>query len=188
MRMNESGVLIPQGTIDKVGSRIAMYPDHPIPGIIFRDVTPVFEDHVAFGMTIDALADFYDAVGANRVGGIEARGFYMAGALAKKLGADILVLRKGGKLPGEVEGVDYGLEYGEDRLEVQKGSVRKGDRVLLLDDLLATGGTGAAAEKLVRRGGADVVGAGFIVGLPDLKGREKLGDYKVMTMVDYKGH
>ncbi len=186
--MNESEILLPRDTIGKIQSKIATYQDHPTPGIIFRDVTPVFEDSVAFGMTIDLLADLYDAVGANRIGGIEARGFYMAGALANKVGADILVLRKGGKLPGEVEGVNYGLEYGDDRLEVQKGSVRKGDRVLLLDDLLATGGTGAAAEQLVRREGAEVVGAAFIVGLPDLKGREKLGDYKVMTLVDYRGH
>lgn len=157
---------------DLVRSRVRDVPDYPEPGVMFRDITPLLADPVAFGRTIEALADGLGPV--DIVAGIEARGFIVAAPLALRLGAGFLPVRKAGKLPGETVGVDYGLEYGEARIEILADAVSPGDRVLVVDDVLATGGTAAAAVELVENRGGHVVGLRFLIELAALGGRAKL--------------
>jgi len=161
-------------------SLVRTIPDHPKPGIQFRDITTLIADPAGLASAVDALADPHlgAAEGPQVVAGIEARGFLFGTALAVRLGLGFLPLRKPGKLPGETLGRDYHLEYGTDRIELHVGAIRPGQRVLLVDDLIATGGTAEAAVLLLREAGAEVVECAFVIDLPDLGGTtrlEKLG-------------
>lgn len=148
-------------------------PDFPKPGVMFRDVTPLLASAAAFARCIDALAEPWQDHGVQAVAGIEARGFIFGAALAQKLQAGFVPLRKPGKLPPPVLGVDYQLEYGSDRLEAQRDAFRPGERVLLIDDVLATGGTLEAAAALIRLAGAELVGASVVIELLALQGRQR---------------
>jgi adenine phosphoribosyltransferase len=152
---------------------IRAVPDFPGPGVIFRDVTPLLADAGAFARCIDALAEPWQGSGVQAVCGIEARGFIFGAALAQKLHAGFVPLRKPGKLPPPLVSVDYQLEYGSDRLQAQRDALKPGERVLLVDDVLATGGTLAAARMLVEQLGADLVGASVVIELPGLRGRDR---------------
>lgn len=151
-------------------------PDHPQPGIQFRDITTLIADPEGLSSAIDALAGPHlgSSGGPQLVAGIEARGFIFGTALAVRLGLGFVPLRKPGKLPGETLGRDYELEYGTDRIELHVGAVQPGQRVLLVDDLIATGGTAEAAVLLLREAGAEVVECAFVVDLPDLGGTSRL--------------
>jgi len=148
-------------------------PDFPRAGVIFRDVAPLLADAGAFARCIDALAEPWQGVGVQAVCGIEARGFIFGAALAQKLRAGFVPLRKPGKLPPPVVTADYQLEYGSDQLQAQRGALKSGERVLLIDDVLATGGTLAAALMLVERLGAELLGASVVIELPGLRGRDR---------------
>jgi adenine phosphoribosyltransferase len=152
---------------------IRAIPDYPKPGIMFRDVSTLFLDGAGFRNTIDRMAAMVSP-DINLIAGIEARGFIVAAGLSYALGLGKLMLRKPGKLPGEKIGADYALEYGTDRIEMHVGQVRQGQKILLVDDLIATGGTAMAAVDLIRSGGAVVDQALFIVDLPELGGSAKL--------------
>jgi adenine phosphoribosyltransferase len=147
--------------------------DFPSPGVMFRDVTPLLADAGGFARCIDALAEPWQGSGVQAVCGIEARGFIFGSALAQKLHAGFVPLRKPNKLPPPVVTVEYQLEYGSDRLQAQSDAFRPGERVLLIDDVLATGGTLAAAAQLVGKLGARLLGAGVVIELPALRGRER---------------
>jgi adenine phosphoribosyltransferase len=156
-----------------IAALIRTITDYPKPGILFRDVSSLLLDGAGFKTAIDRMADMVPP-NTNLIAGIEARGFIVAAGLCHALGVGMVMLRKPGKLPGEKIGADYALEYGTDRIEMHTGQVSAGQRVLLVDDLIATGGTAMAGIDLLRRGGAVVENALFIVDLPDLKGADKL--------------
>ncbi len=158
---------------DLIASRIRAIPDFPRPGILFRDLTPLLADGQAFAATTDALARI--AGDFHLIAGIEARGFVFGAALAQKLGKGLILLRKPGKLPGETIGFDYGLEYGRDRLELHRHDLPRRARVLLVDDVLATGGTAHAAVSLLTEAGGTVTRAIFVIELADLGGAARLG-------------
>ena len=153
---------------------IRMVPDFPTPGIRFRDIMGLVENPEGFEEATRALARRFAPETPDAVAGIEARGFIFGVPVARRLGVGFVPVRKAGKLPGEVVGVDYALEYGTGRLEMQTASIREGMRILLIDDLVATGGSAAAAIELIRGMGGEVVGAGFVVDLPELPGRKHL--------------
>ena len=148
--------------------------DYPKPGIEFRDITTLLRDSRAFRVAIDALVNPWIDAGIDKVAGIEARGFILGGAVAHSLGAGFIPIRKRGKLPHETVRVAYSLEYGVDEMEMHKDAVRQGEKVLLLDDLVATGGTASAAAQLLKSAGAQVMAASFVIDLPDLGGAAKL--------------
>jgi adenine phosphoribosyltransferase len=162
--------------------------DFPKPGIQFRDVTTLLLDRVGLAAAVDALADSVDGP-IDLVAAIEARGFAIGGALAVKLGAGLLLIRKDGKLPGATIAEDYALEYGTDRLAMHVDACAPGSRVLIVDDLLATGGTALAAARLVRRAGGEIAGARFIIDLPDLGGSRALAEAGIesRSLVEYEG-
>ena len=163
-------------------------PDYPKPGIMFRDVSSLLLDAAGYRTTIDRLAALVDP-DTTLVAGIEARGFIVASGIAYALGLGQLMLRKPGKLPGEKIGIDYTLEYGTDRIEMHVGHVKPDQKVLLVDDLIATGGTALAGVDLIRRGGGTVEQALFIVDLPDLGGAEKLRgqNIRVDALIGFDG-
>lgn len=149
-------------------------PDYPKPGIMFRDVTTLLGDAQGFKATIAQMAEPYRTHPIDAVAGIEARGFILGGAVADRLGCGFIPIRKKGKLPWKTIGQEYSLEYGVDVIEIHEDAIRKGERILIVDDLIATGGTAEAAVKLITRTGGQVVGATFIVDLPELGGAKKL--------------
>lgn len=153
---------------------IRTIPDYPKPGIQFRDITTLLRDDRAFTATIDALCAPWIGAGIGKVAGIEARGFILGGAVAHCLKAGFVPIRKRGKLPHETVRVAYSLEYGVDEMEMHKDAIRSGERVLLLDDLIATGGTATAAAQLLSSAGAQVAAACFVIDLPALGGAERL--------------
>ena len=153
---------------------IQTIPDYPKPGIMFRDVTSLLEDPVAYQVTIQAFVDLYKDLGFTKVVGTEARGFLFGAPLALELGVGFVPVRKPGKLPRETIAESYELEYGHDTLEMHKDAIVEGDKVLVVDDLLATGGTIEATVKLIRRLGGDVAHAAFVISLPDLGGEQRL--------------
>lgn len=165
--------------------RIRDVADFPSPGVIFRDLTPLLGDVEAFRFTVDALADAYAGRRVDKVAGVEARGFILAAPVAYRLGAGFVPVRKAGKLPWRTESEEYALEYGTDRLELHADAVAAGDQVLIVDDVIATGGTARATARLVERLQATVVGLAFAVELTFLAGREKLDGYDVMSLVAY---
>jgi adenine phosphoribosyltransferase len=173
-----------------IKSVIRTIPDYPKPGILFRDVTTLFGNARAFRTTVDQLVQPYAGTRIDKVVGIEARGFILAGAVAHQLSVGFVPVRKKGKLPWRTISQTYDLEYGTDTVEIHEDAVVRGENVLLVDDLIATGGTAEAAIRLVERVGAHVVGCSFIIDLPELKGRarlEKLGK-RVLSLVEFEGH
>lgn len=160
--------------LDLVRTRIRDVPDFPKPGILFKDITPMLGDGAAFSAALDALAAHARPLAITRVLGVEARGFILGAALAARMGVGFVPARKPGKLPARVDRVAYGLEYGTDSLELHHGSFDDRERVLLVDDVIATGGTAAAAVALARRQGAHVVAASFLIELTALGGRGRL--------------
>jgi len=165
--------------------KIRNIPDFPKKGIIFRDIGPLLEDKKAFGHVVDQLVAKYKDEKIDKVVGVDARGFILAGVLADRLGAGMVMVRKKGKLPFETESEEYDLEYGKAVLEIQKDSINLGERVLVVDDVLATGGTMEAVMKLVKKLNGEVAGIAFLIILDYLPGREKLKDYDVFSLVNY---
>ena len=168
---------------------IRAIPDYPKPGIVFRDITTLLGDAAALRYCIDALTAAASGLKVTKVAGTEARGFILGGAVAHQLGAGFIPLRKKGKLPHLKIGVDYDLEYGADTLEMHLDACAAGERVFLIDDLIATGGTAIAAVQLFRQVGAVVTGAAFVIDLPDLGGADRLRalDVPVTTLVSFDG-
>jgi adenine phosphoribosyltransferase len=165
--------------------RIRHVPDFPKPGILFYDITTLLGDPTGFRATIDSLAAPYRGQSIEVVVGIESRGFILGAAVAHAIDAGFVPIRKPGKLPSKALTESYSLEYGTDSLEMHEDAVARGARVLIVDDVLATGGTAAAATKLVRAVGADLVGLAFLIELQFLKGRSRLGDESVMSVLQY---
>ena len=160
-------------------------PDFPKKGILFYDITTLLKDKLGFATLIDALAEYYLPQKVDLILGMEARGFIFGPALAYRLNAGFVPVRKPGKLPAETARVEYQLEYGSNVLEVHKDAVQKGQRVIIVDDLLATGGTAEATTKLATSLGAEIAGLGFVVELDFLKGRDKLRQYDVYSLLHY---
>ncbi|MGA7751494.1 MAG: adenine phosphoribosyltransferase [Candidatus Sulfotelmatobacter sp.] len=176
---------IPSMSADHLKKLIREVPDFPKKGILFYDITTLLKDKTGFATLIDQLSEQYVAQHIDLVLGMEARGFIFAPALAYRLNAGFVPVRKPGKLPAECVRFDYALEYGTNTLELHKDAIQKGQRVLIVDDLLATGGTAAATANLAESLGAEIAGLGFVVELEFLKGREKLKNYQVMSLLRY---
>ena len=170
-----------------IKSKIRTVPHWPIKGVMFRDITTLLQDGPAFKHVIDELYKRYKDKKIDVVVGIESRGFIFGGALAYKLGVGFVPARKQGKLPAAKISEEYTLEYGKSVVEIHKDAINKGDNVLIIDDLIATGGTINATIKLVERLGGKIAEVAFLIGLPDLKGMSKLKGYKVFTMIDFEG-
>jgi len=168
-----------------LASRIRDVPDFPIPGILFRDITTLLQDAEAFRQAVDAMVGPFRSDQIDLVVGVESRGFIFATPVAYALGAGFVPVRKLGRLPAEAIRAEYELEYGTNTLEIHADAARPGQRVLVVDDLLATGGTAAASVDLVKRLGADVVGLSFLVELGELRGRERLGGERVHSVIRY---
>jgi adenine phosphoribosyltransferase len=160
-------------------------PDFPKPGVVFKDITPLLADKKAFSYTIDAITHNFDRDDIDKVLGIEARGFMVAAPLAYRFTAGLIPVRKKGKLPWDVETQEYELEYGLDQLEVHRDAIGSGDRILVVDDVLATGGTALATAQLTERCGGKVAGIATIMELGFLNGRDKLGGYEVFSLITY---
>jgi adenine phosphoribosyltransferase len=171
--------------MDELKKLIREVPDYPKPGILFYDLTTLLKDKKGFHLLIDRLCERYSGHHIDLVAGIEARGFIFAPALAYSLNAGFIPIRKPKKLPAKTARIDYALEYGTDTLEIHEDAVQKGQRVLLCDDLLATGGTAAAAVQLIRNLGGAVDGAAFAVELTFLEGRSRLANLDVFSLVQY---
>jgi adenine phosphoribosyltransferase len=171
--------------MDDLKKLIREVPDYPKPGILFYDVTTLLKDKKGFHSLIDRLCDHYKGHTIDLVAGIEARGFIFAPALAYSLGAGFVPVRKPKKLPSKTASISYALEYGTDTLEIHEDAVRPGNRVIICDDLLATGGTAAATAKLIQQLGGIVEGAAFAVELTFLKGRQKLNGFDVFSLMQY---
>ena len=171
-------------------SLIRTIPDYPKQGIMFRDVTTLLGDARGFRTAIERMAGPYMSSGVQGVAGIEARGFILGGAIADKLGCGFVPIRKKGKLPWKTIGQEYTLEYGVDIIEMHEDAIDKGERILIVDDLIATGGTAEAAVKLVQRSGGEIVGAAFVIDLPELGGMKKLAGLGVQghALVAFEGH
>lgn len=161
-------------------------PDFPKPGILFYDITTLLKDKLGYATLIDQLSEHYVGKDIDLVLGMEARGFIFAPALAYRLNAGFVPVRKPGKLPAETAKVSYDLEYGSNTLEIHKDAIQKGQRVIIIDDLLATGGTAEATVKLAKSLGAEVAGLGFVVELDFLQGRDKLKGLDVFSILNYQ--
>jgi len=166
---------------------IRSIPDWPIKGVIFRDLTTLMQDPKSFKESCDILYDRYKDMGIDKIVGIDARGFVFGAVLAYKLGIAFVPVRKKGKLPWKTIQETYRLEYGEDTLEIHSDAVGKGEKIVIVDDLIATGGTVGATVKLVRKLGADIVECAFVVELPDLKGRDQIPDCNVYAITAFEG-
>lgn len=171
--------------IDDLKGRIRDIPDFPKPGILFRDITPLLADGESFCQAIDYIGERYQDKKVDVVVGVEARGFIMGAALGYKLRAGNILIRKPGKLPYKTHRTTYALEYGTDSLEIHQDAFKPGQRVLIADDLLATGGTVSAAVSLVKQLGGEIVELAFLIELTALKGREKLKGYSVFSLLQY---
>ena len=162
-------------------------PDFPKPGILFRDVTTLIQNRAAFKKSVDLLARKYKNMGIDKVVGVEARGFIFGAALAHKIGAGFVPVRKKGKLPYKTISATYQLEYGTDTLEIHKDAVKPGEKILIIDDLLATGGTVRAVIDLIKQLRGRIRGIGFVIELVDLGGKDKLKGYPVYSLVKFEG-
>lgn len=173
----------------QIRDAIRAIPDYPRPGVIFRDITPLLGDARLLRLVVDQLVEPWRTQRVDRVAGIEARGFILGGAIAHQLSAGFVPIRKKGKLPHATVRVGYSLEYGLDEMEMHRDAFASGERILLVDDLLATGGTAEGAVTLLRSLGAELLGACFIVELPDLHGAERLASLEVpiRTLVAFRG-
>lgn len=172
----------------KLSDHVRSIPDFPKPGILFRDITTLLQNKNAFKKSISALAAHYKGKKIDYVAAVEARGFILGGALAEKLGAGFIPVRKKGKLPWKTKAVTYQLEYGADTLEIHEDALQPGARVLIVDDLLATGGTVKAVTELVEALKAKITGIAVVIELFDLRGREKLKKYPVFSLIKFPGH
>lgn len=172
-----------------IASRIRAIPDYPKPGIMFRDITTLLKDPVGLRITVNELVNRYSGKRIDKVAGIESRGFIIGAPLAYMLGVGFVPIRKKGKLPGETIKQEYDLEYGTDVIEVHKDAISKGDQVLLVDDLIATGGTAAAAIALIQLLGGEISECAFVVDLPELGGSQRLNalGQKVFALCDFEG-
>ena len=173
------------GMIERIRGAIRDVPDFPKPGIIFKDITPVLNDPELFRGVVDTLAARYAPMNIQRIAAVESRGFIFGAPLAAQIGAGLVPLRKFGKLPHDTVAETYDLEYGTETLEIHTDAVRAGERVVVVDDLLATGGTAAAAIKLITKAGGSVVELAFLVELVFLNGRSKIDGVPVYTMIRY---
>jgi adenine phosphoribosyltransferase len=172
-----------------IKSRIRTVPHYPKQGIMFRDITTLLKDPVGLRVTIHELVNRYTGVKIDKVAGIESRGFILGAPLAYLLGVGFVPIRKQGKLPAETIGHDYELEYGTDRVEIHTDAIEKGERILLIDDLIATGGTAEAAATLITNIGGEIVECAFVIDLPDLGGCKRLekNGYKVFALCEFEG-
>ncbi|HUO12118.1 MAG TPA: adenine phosphoribosyltransferase [Caulobacteraceae bacterium] len=173
-----------------LAAAIRTIPDYPKPGVMFRDITTLLGDARAFRRAVDELVQPFAGMKIDKVAGIEARGFILGGAVAHQLSAGFVPLRKRGKLPHQTRAVEYALEYGIDAMEMHIDAVSEGEKVMLVDDLIATGGTALAAVQLLRAAGADIVAAAFVVDLPELGGAARLraDGVPVSTLAAFEGH
>ena len=176
-------------TVD-IRGLIRTIPDYPKPGILFRDITTLIADPAGLRAAVDGLVLPFITQGIDYVSGIEARGFILGGAVAHALGRGFVPIRKKGKLPARTIGQEYSLEYGVDTIEIHADAIHEGARVLLVDDLVATGGTAEAAIQLIRRSGGKIIAAAFVIDLPDLGGSARIArrDVDVHTLVSFEGH
>jgi adenine phosphoribosyltransferase len=176
-------------TIELIKSAITTIPDYPKKGIMFRDVTSVLQDHEAFTACIEQLKSQFSGMSFDKIVGTEARGFFFGAPLALEMGLGFVPVRKPGKLPREVISESYELEYGTDTLEMHKDAILPGERVLMIDDLLATGGTMVATAKLIRRLGGITEHAGFVISLPSIGGDKKLKEHGVtpFSLIEFEG-
>ncbi len=170
---------------DLLRSRVRDIPDFPQPGIVFKDITPLLADPVALSSVIDEIVVGLGRGTVDKVVGIEARGFIVAAPVAYHMAAGFVPIRKRGKLPWKTEAESYQLEYGEETIEIHADSIAPGERIAIVDDVLATGGTAAAAARLVERLGGEVVSMAFLIELAFLKGREKLEGYEIVSLLQY---
>jgi len=173
--------------MDAIKNSIRTVPHWPIEGVMFRDITTLMKDPEAFKATCDQFYERYKDMAIDKVVGIDARGFVFGAVLAYRLNVGFVPIRKKGKLPPRTISQDYSLEYGTASVEISEKAIDSGERVLIVDDLIATGGTISAAIKLVERLGGQVIECAFIVELPDLNGRKLIEDYKIYTMVSFEG-
>ncbi len=172
-----------------IRSLIRTIPHYPKQGIMFRDITTLLKDAVGFRITINELVNRYSGQRIDKVAGVESRGFIIGAALACQLGLGFIPIRKKGKLPYDTIGYDYELEYGSDRIEMHTDAISKGERILLVDDLIATGGTAEAAASLIRKVGGEIVECCFVIDLADVGGRSRLESlgYKVFSLCEFEG-
>jgi len=175
--------------LELIKNKIRTVPHWPKEGVMFRDITTLLQDADGFTKTVKLFVERYKDVDIDFVVGIEARGFILGGVLAHELGVGFIPVRKKGKLPGETEEVTYETEYSTDTVEIHKDSIKKGDKILLIDDLVATGGSSLAAAELIKKVGGEIIEIGLIVDLPDLGGKKKLEEngFKVFTLVEFEG-
>ena len=166
-------------------SKIRVIEDYPIKGISFKDITTLLKDKEAYKKSLDVLEKEVASLDVDYIVGIESRGFIFGAPIADRLGVGFIPVRKPGKLPAEIEKVSYDLEYGQNELEMHKDALSKGDKVLIIDDLIATGGSAQATAKLIESQGAKVAAFAFLIELTSLKAREKLSDYKIISLVQY---
>jgi adenine phosphoribosyltransferase len=168
-----------------VRDHIRSIADYPDPGVTFRDITPLLGDAAAFGRAVDDLVTRFHDIAVDRVVGIESRGFILAAPVAYRLRAGFVPVRKAGKLPWAVAREEYQLEYGTDKLEIHRDAIHPDERILVVDDVLATGGTAAATGRLIETLGGRIVGFGFLIELAEHGGRRRLGEHRVESLVDY---
>jgi adenine phosphoribosyltransferase len=168
-----------------LAAKVRDVPDFPSPGVVFKDVTPLLLDHVAFSTAVDAMVMYYGRGTVDKVVGIEARGFILAAPVAYHFGAGFVPARKSGKLPGDTTSISYDLEYGSETLEVHRDAIAEGDRVLIVDDVLATGGTARATGELVEELGGDLVGFAFLLELGFLDGAARIAGHRHVSLLHY---
>ena len=168
-----------------VRDHIRAIADYPQPGVTFRDITPLLGNEAAFGRAVDDLVTRFHDVSVDRVVGIESRGFILAAPVAYRLRAGFVPVRKAGKLPWAVAREEYALEYGTDKLEIHRDAIHPNEKILIVDDVLATGGTSAATGRLVETLGGTIVGFGFLIEIDDLAGRERLANHRVESLTRY---
>lgn len=173
-----------------IKSRIRTIPDFPKPGIMFRDITTLLKDPEGLRLTVDGLANLVTDHHIDKVVGVDARGFIVGAPLAYKLGIGFVPARKRGKLPAESVSAEYALEYGKDHIEIHVDAIQPGEKILLVDDLIATGGTAFATASLISKLGGDLVSCAFVIDLPDLGGSERLrkAGYQVLSLCSFEGH
>jgi adenine phosphoribosyltransferase len=176
-----------QKTCDYIKSKVRSIPDWPIKGVIFRDITTLLQDPAAHREISTIFYNRYVNENIDKIVGIDARGFLFGSVLAYKLDVGFIPIRKNGKLPYKTIRESYTLEYGEETIEIHEDALTRGERVVIIDDLMATGGTIAAAVSLVEKLGGDIVECAFVLELPDLKGKEKLGNRKVFSIIEFEG-
>lgn len=167
-------------------TKLREIPDFPTKGVTFYDITPLFEDPKAFRRSIDAFVNLYRSENVDKVVGIDARGFLIASPVAYLLGAGLVIVRKKGKLPSEIIREHHELEYGRSSLEIHVDAIKKGERTIIIDDVLATGGTADAAVRLVKNLGGEIVGVGFLVEIAKFEGRKRFPEYKTHSLIVYE--